>query len=80
MLCYVHTSLLPLQVPLPVREAVYDIVAANRYSWFGRSKVCQVRPAARLRCSLHSKGLAAAALLCCLMLCLRTASAPPTYM
>jgi hypothetical protein len=34
--------LLLLQVPLPVREAVYDIVAANRYSWFGRSKVCQV--------------------------------------
>jgi hypothetical protein len=35
--------LLLLQMPLPVREAVYDIVAANRYSWFGRSKVCQVR-------------------------------------
>ncbi|WIA40667.1 hypothetical protein OEZ86_004370 [Tetradesmus obliquus] len=31
-----------MAVPLPVREAVYDIVAANRYSWFGRSKVCQV--------------------------------------
>jgi predicted DCC family thiol-disulfide oxidoreductase YuxK len=35
--------LLLLQVPLPLREAVYDMVAANRYSWFGRSKVCQVR-------------------------------------
>ncbi|KAF6254106.1 hypothetical protein COO60DRAFT_1703502 [Scenedesmus sp. NREL 46B-D3] len=31
-----------LVVPLPVREAVYDFIAANRYSWFGRSQVCQV--------------------------------------
>lgn len=31
-----------LQVPLPLREAVYDIVAANRYSWFGKTGQCQV--------------------------------------
>lgn len=30
-------------VPRPVRDAVYDVVAHNRYRWFGRREaVCQV--------------------------------------
>jgi hypothetical protein len=45
-------SRLLLQVPLPLREAVYDMVAANRYSWFGRSKVCQVRRGCLHCCSV----------------------------
>lgn len=31
------------QVPLPVREAVYDMMAANRYKLFGKTPACQVR-------------------------------------
>ncbi|MCU0279349.1 MAG: DCC1-like thiol-disulfide oxidoreductase family protein [Candidatus Nanopelagicales bacterium] len=27
-------------VPRPLRDAVYDWVAANRYEWFGRLDVC----------------------------------------
>jgi hypothetical protein len=30
------------QVPFPVREAVFDLVAKNRYRFFGRSDCCQV--------------------------------------
>lgn len=30
-------------VPRPVRDAVYDVVARNRYRWFGRREdVCQI--------------------------------------
>ena len=29
-------------IPRFVRDAVYDIVARNRYSWFGRTEVCRV--------------------------------------
>ncbi len=29
-------------VPRPVRDALYDWVAANRYEWFGRTDVCAV--------------------------------------
>lgn len=31
-----------LVVPFPVREAVFDLVAKNRYRFFGRSDCCQV--------------------------------------
>ncbi len=31
-----------LLVPLPVRDAVYDFVARNRYRWFGRRSTCRV--------------------------------------
>eukprot|EP00775_Hariotina_reticulata_P001354 gene1354-1695_t len=31
-----------LAVPLPVREAVFDVMAANRYTWFGKTAGCQV--------------------------------------
>ena len=29
-------------VPRPLRDLVYDIVARNRYRWFGRSDTCIV--------------------------------------
>lgn len=29
-------------VPRPLRDAVYDVVAANRYRWFGRRETCAV--------------------------------------
>jgi predicted DCC family thiol-disulfide oxidoreductase YuxK len=29
-------------VPRPVRDAVYDWVARNRYRWFGRSEYCDI--------------------------------------
>jgi predicted DCC family thiol-disulfide oxidoreductase YuxK len=36
---------LPLLVsllPVPLRDAVYDIVARNRYQWFGKATMCRV--------------------------------------
>lgn len=35
-------------VPRPVRDAAYDVVARNRYRWFGRRDACMA-PAAELR-------------------------------
>jgi predicted DCC family thiol-disulfide oxidoreductase YuxK len=35
-------------VPRPVRDWVYDVVARNRYRWFGRRDVCMV-PTPELR-------------------------------
>lgn len=35
-------------VPRPVRDAVYDLVARNRYRWFGRRDECMV-PTPELR-------------------------------
>jgi len=32
-------------IPRPVRDAVYDWVARNRYKWFGRKAACPVPPA-----------------------------------
>ena len=29
-------------IPLGVRDALYDLVAAHRYYWFGRSEVCML--------------------------------------
>jgi predicted DCC family thiol-disulfide oxidoreductase YuxK len=29
-------------VPRPIRDAVYDVVAANRYDWFGQRDSCMV--------------------------------------
>jgi predicted DCC family thiol-disulfide oxidoreductase YuxK len=37
-----------LLVPRPLRDAVYDWVARNRYRWFGRQDACRV-PAPELR-------------------------------
>eukprot|EP00878_Enallax_costatus_P004976 GHUV01005232.1.p1 GENE.GHUV01005232.1~~GHUV01005232.1.p1 ORF type:complete len:179 (+),score=28.01 GHUV01005232.1:382-918(+) len=47
-----------LVVPLPVREAVYDIVAANRYSWFGKTARCQVPDTSVLDRFLDAEDLA----------------------
>lgn len=33
-----------LWFPQPVREAVYDLVASNRYQVFGRTEACQRPP------------------------------------
>ena len=41
---------LGLLVPRPLRDWVYDRVARNRYSWFGRRDACRVpTPALRAR-------------------------------
>ncbi len=29
-------------IPLPVRDAIYDFVARNRYRWFGRQASCMI--------------------------------------
>lgn len=29
-------------IPRPIRDRAYDLVARNRYRWFGRSEVCMV--------------------------------------
>jgi predicted DCC family thiol-disulfide oxidoreductase YuxK len=29
-------------VPRPIRDAVYDLIARNRYKWFGRKEECMV--------------------------------------
>ncbi len=29
-------------IPLPVRDWLYDIIARNRYRWFGKKKECRV--------------------------------------
>lgn len=29
-------------VPRPLRDAVYGVVARNRYRWFGRNELCQL--------------------------------------
>ena len=33
-------------VPAPLRDAVYRVVAANRYRWFGRFDACKLPPPA----------------------------------
>jgi predicted DCC family thiol-disulfide oxidoreductase YuxK len=33
-------------VPRPIRDALYNVVARNRYRWFGRSATCMVPTAA----------------------------------
>lgn len=39
-----------LWIPRPLRDAVYKLVARNRYRWFGRSEVCRMpTPALRAR-------------------------------
>ena len=35
-------------VPRPIRDAVYDVVARNRYRWFGRKDSCMI-PTPELR-------------------------------
>ena len=35
-------------VPRPIRDGVYDLVARNRYRWFGRTDACMV-PTPELR-------------------------------
>lgn len=31
-----------LLIPKPVRDAVYDIIAKNRYQWFGKKSHCRI--------------------------------------
>jgi predicted DCC family thiol-disulfide oxidoreductase YuxK len=39
-----------LAIPRPVRDAVYDVIAKNRYAWFGKRESCRVpTPALRAR-------------------------------
>lgn len=40
--------LLLLAVPAPLRDAVYDLIARNRYRWFGQMEECRV-PTPELR-------------------------------
>lgn len=35
-------------VPAPIRNIVYDLIAGNRYRWFGKSEACLL-PSAELR-------------------------------
>lgn len=35
-------------VPRPLRDAIYDVVARNRYGWFGRRDVCMLPSADRV--------------------------------
>ena len=37
-------------IPRPIRDGLYNVVARNRYRWFGRSETCMVpTPALRAR-------------------------------
>jgi len=39
-----------IAIPRPLRDWVYDLVARNRYNWFGRRDICMVpTPALRAR-------------------------------
>mgnify|MGYP006175813231 FL=1 len=29
-------------VPKPIRDFIYDLIARNRYRWFGRQKICRI--------------------------------------
>jgi len=41
---------LALLIPRPLRDAVYDVIAANRYDWFGQRDQCRMpTPALRDR-------------------------------
>jgi predicted DCC family thiol-disulfide oxidoreductase YuxK len=31
-------------IPAPLRDLLYDVVAAHRYAWFGRRRTCMVPP------------------------------------
>ena len=37
-----------IAVPRPIRDAVYDVIARNRYKWFGRKDQCEL-PSAEIR-------------------------------
>jgi len=37
-----HIAYFFIVVPRPVRDFFYDVVARNRYRWFGRREVCRV--------------------------------------
>lgn len=43
-------------VPVPIRDAVYDWVARNRYRWFGKSEVC-LMPSDEVRSRFLEDGL-----------------------
>jgi predicted DCC family thiol-disulfide oxidoreductase YuxK len=32
-------------IPRPIRDGLYDLVARNRYKWFGKTACCQLIPA-----------------------------------
>jgi predicted DCC family thiol-disulfide oxidoreductase YuxK len=42
-------------VPRPVRDFVYDVVAKNRYRWFGRQDACRL-PTPELRARFVEMG------------------------
>ncbi|MFC0470107.1 thiol-disulfide oxidoreductase DCC family protein [Halalkalibacter kiskunsagensis] len=35
-------------VPRPIRDLIYDLVANNRYKWFGKKEICTI-PSAEMR-------------------------------
>ncbi|BAQ09224.1 hypothetical protein OXB_0752 [Bacillus sp. OxB-1] len=37
-----HILFLLILVPRPIRDAVYDYVAKNRYRWFGKKEACML--------------------------------------
>lgn len=47
-----------LAVPRPLRDAVYNWVARNRYRWFGREDVCRI-PTPELRARFLADGVSA---------------------
>ena len=36
-LCYVM-----IVVPKPIRDSLYDLIAKNRYKWFGKKEICML--------------------------------------
>ena len=38
---------LKLDGPLAIRDRIYDLIARNRYRWFGRTEVCALPTADR---------------------------------
>ncbi|MDE2763914.1 MAG: DCC1-like thiol-disulfide oxidoreductase family protein [Gemmatimonadota bacterium] len=46
---------LALLVPRPVRDAVYRVLARNRYRWFGRSDDCPLPPPGSASRFLHEE-------------------------
>jgi predicted DCC family thiol-disulfide oxidoreductase YuxK len=37
-----------LVIPRPIRDFVYDIIAQNRYRWFGKTEICRLPTPDRL--------------------------------
>jgi len=40
-------------IPLPIRNAVYNLIAKNRYRWFGKRESCMIPPPSIRKRFLH---------------------------